>query len=186
MNAYNGCKYSRTDNGYLLRAKPASDMVVDAATGTIVSNAVYMADDVTGDFTFSACVSHDFASTYDACCLIAYANDRLWSKACFECTEEGEHAVVTVMTDGFSDDANSVRIDDKKVWLQMCRRGNAISVQYSTDGENWIFVHILSIALPETVRLGILAQSPVGNGGEYRFEAIRFKNAAPDNMRFGR
>ena len=186
MNAYNGCDVKHTEKGYLLRAKPESDMVVDPMTGTVVSNAVYMADDVTGDFTFSACVSHDFASTYDACCLIAYANDTLWSKACFECTEKGEHAVVTVMTDGCSDDANSVRIEDKKVWLQMCRRGNVISVQYSTDGENWIFVRILSILLPETVRLGILAQSPVGAGGEFLFEDIRLKNTAPDNMRFGR
>ena len=83
-------------------------------------------------------------------------------------------------------DANSVRIEDKKVWLQMCRRGNVISVQYSTDGENWIFVRILSILLPETVRLGIHAQSPVGAGGEFLFEDIRLKNTAPDNMRFGR
>ena len=186
MNAYNGCEYSRTETGYLLMAKPASDMVVDPITGKPVSNAVYLADDVTGDFTFSACVSHGFASTYDACCLIAYANDTLWSKACFECTEEGEHAVVTVMTDGCSDDANSVRIEGKKVWLQMCRRRNVISVQYSTDGANWIFVRILSINLPETVRLGILAQSPVGTGGEFLFEEIRLKNTAPDNMRFGR
>ena len=186
MNAYNGCEYKCTDNGYLLRAKPASDMVVDAVTGNVVSNAAYLADDVTGDFTFSACVSHDFNSTYDACCLIAYADETLWSKACFECTEEGEHAVVTVMTDGCSDDANSIRIEDKKVWLQMCRRGNVISVQYSTDGENWIFVRILSIPLPETVKLGILAQSPVGTGGEFLFENIRLKNTAPDNMRFGR
>ena len=186
MNAFNGCEYEKTENGYLLKAMPNSDMVVDAVTGSVVSNAVYLAEDVTGDFTYSACVSHEFASTYDACCLIAYANDTLWSKACFECTEEGAHAVVTVMTDGCSDDANSVRVAEKKVWLQMCRRGNAISVQYSTDGENWIFVRILSIKLPETVRLGILAQSPVGAGGEFLFEDIRFRNAAPDNMRFGR
>lgn len=64
MNAYNGCEYKLTEDGYLLKAKPTSDMVVDAATGSIVSNAVYLADDVTGDFTYSVCVSHEFASTY--------------------------------------------------------------------------------------------------------------------------
>ena len=106
MKAYNGCEYRTLENGYLLKAKPNSDMVVDAQSGTVVSNAVYLADEITGDFTISACVSHDFKSTYDACCLIAYANDTLWSKVCFECTEEGEHAVVTVMTNGRSDDAN--------------------------------------------------------------------------------
>ena len=112
MKAYNQCEYESFEGGYLLRARPKSDMVVDAQTGQAVSNAVYLAEEMTGDFTFSACVSHDFKSTYDACCLIAYANDALWSKACFECTEESEHAVVTVMTNGRSDDANSVRIPD--------------------------------------------------------------------------
>ena len=61
MNAYNGCDYKQTEKGYLLMAKPESDMVVDPMTGTVVSNAVYMADDVEGDFTFSACVSHEFS-----------------------------------------------------------------------------------------------------------------------------
>ena len=186
MIAYNDCEYKHTENGYLLKAKPNTDMVADAVSGTIISNAAYLAENVKGDFTFSARVSHDFLSTYDACCLIAYANEQLWSKACFECTEEGEHAIVTVMTDGCSDDANSVRIAGKEVWLQLCRRENVISVQYSVDGTNWIFVRILSIRLPETVRLGLLAQSPVGTGGEFLFEHVRLEHFAPNNMRFGK
>ena len=183
---FNEAEFTCLENGYLLKAKPASDLVVDPLSGTVTSNAVYLAGEVTGDFTFSAKVSHEFLSTYDACCLLAYSNDTLWSKACFECTEEGESAVVTVMTNGRSDDANSVRIAGKTVWLQMCRSGQTISVQYSEDGGNWVFVRILYTALPSTVRLGILAQSPVGEGGSFRFEDIRFINKAPANMRFGR
>lgn len=186
MKSYNDCKYKKTEKGYLLYAKPHSDMVVDAQTGNIVSNASYLAEEITGDFTISARVSHGFASTYDACCLIAYADDALWSKACFECTEEGEHAVVTVMTNGCSDDANSVRIKGNEVWLQMCRRENVISVQYSVDGENWIFVRILQIPLPKTIRLGILCQSPVGVGGAFLFEDLKIVNKSPDNMRSGK
>ena len=34
MNAYNGCDYKQTEKGYLLMAKPESDMVVDPMTGT--------------------------------------------------------------------------------------------------------------------------------------------------------
>ena len=186
MKAYNGCEYEKTGKGYVLRAKPDSDMVVDSQSGTVVSNAVYLAEDVTGDFTISAHVYHEFLSTYDACCLFAYSNDTLWCKACFECTEEGEHAVVTVMTNGRSDDANSVRIAEKEVWLQMCRKGDTVSVQYSKDGENWIFVRILSIRLGEKARVGILAQSPMGKGGEFLFEDVRITDQAPGNMRFGR
>ena len=90
MIAYNDCGFERVNGGYLLKAKPASDMVVDALSGVVVSNAVYLAEEIDGDFTISARVSHEFRSTYDACCLIAYANDSLWSKACFECTEGGD------------------------------------------------------------------------------------------------
>ena len=185
MIAYNDCSFESVNGGYLLKAKPASDMVVDALSGVVVSNAGYLADEISGDFTISARVSHEFRSTYDACCLIAYANDSLWSKACFECTEEREHAVVTVMTNGRSDDANSVRIPEKRAWLQMCRKKDVVSVQYSVDGENWIFVRILQIPLPEKIRLGILAQSPVGEGGDFLFEDVRIAGKAPENMRFG-
>ena len=186
FTAYNDTVYEKTTEGYVITAKPMSDMVVDPISGNIISNASYLADEITGDFTFSACVSHEFSSTYDACCLIAYGHDTLWAKVCFECTEEGEHAVVTVMTEGRTDDANSVRITGNRVWLQMCRKDDVISVQFSEDGKNWIFVRILSIPLPGTVRLGILAQSPVGTGGKYTFTDIRFKDKAPENMRFGR
>ncbi len=186
FTAYNGAEYREADGRILIRARPRSDMVVDPQTGAVTSNACYLAREVEGDFTFSARVSHAFLSTYDACCLIAYADDRLWSKACFECTEEGEHAVVTVMTNGLSDDANSVRIAGDAVWLRMCRKGNVISVQYSEDGADWFFVRILSIPLPEKVRLGILAQSPLGDGGEFAFRDISIEAGAPGNMRFGR
>lgn len=185
FTAYNDANFQMTDGGILIKAKPHSDMVVDAQTAAIISNASYLAQDVEGDFTFSALVSHRFLSTYDACCLIAYANDKLWSKACFECTEEGEHAVVTVMTNGLSDDANSVRITGESVWLRMCRKGDVISVQYSENGADWFFVRILHIPLPNKVRLGILAQSPVGDGGDFLFRDITLIEGAPANMRFG-
>ena len=125
FTAYNDANFQMTDGGILIKAKPHSDMVVDAQTAAIISNASYLAQDVEGDFTFSALVSHRFLSTYDACCLIAYANDKLWSKACFECTEEGEHAVVTVMTNGLSDDANSVRITGNRSGSGCAGRGTS-------------------------------------------------------------
>ena len=67
----------------------------------------------------------------------------------------------------------------------MCRHGDVISVQYSTDGARWVFVRILSMPLPDTVRLGLLAQSPVGQGGDFRFESVRIVGSCPENMRFG-
>lgn len=68
MIAYNDCGFERVNGGYLLKAKPASDMVVDALSGVVVSNAVYLAEEIDGDFTISARVSHEFRSTYDAFC----------------------------------------------------------------------------------------------------------------------
>lgn len=185
FTAYNDAEYLEIDGGILIKAKPRSDMVVDPQSAMVTANAAFLARDIEGDFIFSARVSHPFHSMYDACCLIAYADDRLWGKACFECTEEGEHAVVTVMTNGLSDDANSVRIAGESVWLRMCRKGNVISVQYSENGADWRFVRILSIPLPNTVKVGLLAQSPVGIGGEFIFKNISIKQGAPQNMRFG-
>lgn len=182
---FNQADYSEIENGWIIYAKPMSDMIADPQTKKVISNASFIAEETEGDFTLSAKVSHDFLSLYDAACLIAYANDTLWGKVCFECSEKNAHTVVSVMTDGLSDDANSVVISGNEVWLQLSRKGNNFAVHYSTDGKDWNFVRVLHMNLPKTMFVGFLAQSPLGEGGEFRFENVIFKHTAPDNLRTG-
>lgn len=89
-------------------------------------------------------------------------------KAAFEKSDFGTNAVVSVVTHGVSDDANGCNIDADSVWLQVARAGNNFAIHYSLDGEKFDMVRIFHLPAEQTVKVGLEAQSPTGEGG-YRY-----------------
>ena len=87
-------------------------------------NAPYYYTELKGDFVLKVKVSHDFVSTYDAAVVMIMKDMACWAKSCFEKTDFGTHAVVSVVTNGESDDANGCNIEGNTVWLQAVRMGN--------------------------------------------------------------
>ncbi len=87
-----------------------------------------------------------------------------WAKLCFESTNFGTTAAISVVTRGLSDDANGVDLTAPDVWLQICRAGDVVGMQYALDGKSWRKVRRFHLPLPRTVRVGLLAQSP-GDAG---------------------
>ena len=79
---------------------------------------------VEGDFVAQAHVRPTFASTYDAGALMVRHDETHWAKFCFESTDLGTHAAVSVVTNGLSDDANSVDLEAEAIWLQIVRQGD--------------------------------------------------------------
>lgn len=51
-------------------------------------------------------VSHAFKETYDSASVMVMKDLSSWAKCCFELTDFGTHAAVSVVTKGDSDDAN--------------------------------------------------------------------------------
>lgn len=58
-------------------------------------------------------------------------------KCCFELTDFGAHAAVSVVTKGDSDNANGCNLQGNTAWLQVCRVGNNFAFHYSANGENF-------------------------------------------------
>ena len=56
------------------------------------------------DFWFSAKVTVDFKSSFDAGVLAIYSNDKTWVKFALEQSNEGKPSIVTVVTRGLSDE----------------------------------------------------------------------------------
>ena len=166
-------------------ATPNSNLFVDPGNDFVSADAPFFYEEVTGDFVLRARVSHEFVSTYDACVLLAYENDRLWAKACFEYTDFGTHSVVSVMTNGRSDDANSVDIDGNEVWLQLARCGNLFGIHYSTDGKEYRMARLANLPMGETIKVGLVPQSPMGSGGDRYFRDIELKKITLKNIRNG-
>ncbi len=181
----NETQFCEIENGIQIYAPAETDYFVNPADGAIKANAPFFYREVEGDFVFRANVSHGFSSTYDACVLLALDHDTLWAKACFEYTDFQTHAVVTVMTDGRSDDANGANIDGNEVWLQLARKGDLFAVHYSFNGREFIMARICSLSMGRRIKVGLVAQSPVGSGGERKFLHVLLEQRTLADIRSG-
>ena len=131
-------------------------------------------------------VSHGFNDTYDSASLMVMVDLQNWAKACFEKTDFGTHAAVSVVTKrGESDDANGCNLEGNAAWLRVCRVDNTFSFHYSTDGERFYMMRFFSLPAGKSVKVGLLAQAPVGNGGLRVYEDMTLEAKTVKNIRFG-
>jgi regulation of enolase protein 1 (concanavalin A-like superfamily) len=179
-------------NKLIIQAPPVSDFFNNPNSkneGTIsefAANAPFYYTEVTGDFVMKVQAGHDFLDTYDAASIMVMHDSNVWAKACFEKTDFGTHAAVSVVTNGVSDDANGCNIDGNTVWLQVCSIGRTFAFQYSTDGENFYMMRYFHIPAGETVKVGLVAQAPVGQGGERTFENFSLEQKTVSDIRAGK
>ena len=150
-----------------------------------VANAPFFYTEVTGDFVFRAKVRPNFKSVYDACALMVIQDEKLWTKAAFEKSDFGTTAAVCVVTNGVSDDANGCNIAQDEVWLQIVRVGDVFCTHYSLDGETFYMVRLFHLPVEKTVKVGIEAQSPAGEGGLRFYSDITLENRTVKNLRAG-
>ena len=128
-----------------------------------------------GDFQFSAKVTVDFRSQYDAGVLLLWGDHRNWGKFCFEFSPAGEPMVVSVVTRGVSDDANAFSVADRSIWLRICRLGQVYAFHAATDGTTWQLIRVFALGdQTSDHRIGFEAQSPTGDGCTVTFTDIRF------------
>jgi uncharacterized protein len=106
-------------------------------------------------------------------------------KLAFEVSPRGEPMVVSVVTDGRSDDANAFVVEGGAVWLRISRSGAACALHARLDGEGWRFVRHFALPAPGGLRAGFLAQSPVGDGATARFDEIGFAAERLADLRSG-
>lgn len=101
-------------------------------------------------------------------------------------TDFGTHAVVSVVArNGECDDANGCNIDGNEVWLKVCRCGNSFAFHYSVDGKKFYMTRFFNLPVGETVKVGLLPQAPVGNGGTRFYTDLTFEQKTVKNIRMG-
>lgn len=140
-----------------------------------------------GDFTLAARVAVGFRSTYDAGVLLLHAGERVWAKLCFEYSPQHRPTAVTVVTRGTSDDANAHEVMGDRLWLRITRSGAAFAFHASADGRWWQLLRYFTLG-PEAanrVKIGFMAQSPLGEGCTAVFDRIAFQREAPKDLRDG-
>ena len=140
---------------------------------------------VEGDFVMRAKVTPSLDTQYDAAGLMVIQDDTMWAKAVYEKTDFGTNAIVCVVTDRISDDANGCNIDQDSIWLQMARIDNTFVVHYSLDGETYYLVRIFTLPVDKEVKVGLVAQCPEGKGNYHRFGEVSIESKTLSNIRAG-
>ena len=157
-------------------------------TGSHVNDAApFLWMNVSGDFVARALVRPTFASTYNSGVIMVRHDPEHWAKVCFEKTDFGTTAAVSVVTNGVSDDANGANLELAEAWLQVARVGDVFGLQYSPDASDgsWRMVRVFRLPVPPTVRVGIVAQSPVGPGTTIDFLHFSIEQRTVKNVRSG-
>ena len=178
-------------NGELAILAPArtdwfnSPVPVSGAVPDPVANAPFYYTEVSGDFVFRARVRPNHHYVYDACALMVIQDEYVWAKAAFEKSDFGTNAVVCVATNQISDDANGCNIERPEVWLQIVRVGDVFCVHYSLDGERFDMVRLFHLPGKESVKVGLEAQSPAGEGGLRFFRDVTLEKKTVKNLRAG-
>ena len=150
-----------------------------------VQNAPYYYTELEGDFVFKVRVSLDFQSNYDACALLLYVDQNHWGKLCFEKSDFDTIAVVSVVTKVHSDDANGVNVDGSPIWLKAVRVNNYFSFHYSHDGKQFFLTRLYYMDAPKTLKVGLVPQSPTGQGGPRVFDHLSIEHRTVQHLREG-
>ena len=171
-----------------VRAQPHTDIFIDPGNGgvgaepdaalnaeSMLNAATLLSDAQAGDFQFSARVTVDFASTFDAGVLLLWRDERHWGKLCFEFSPAGEPMVVSVVCRGVSDDANAFVVPGRSVWLRVSRIDRVYAYHASLDGKTWQMIRVFTLD-GDTAgdRVGFEGQSPTGDGCRVTFDEIRY------------
>lgn len=157
----------------------------DGTSAEPVCSAPFYYTNLSGDFVLQVKVSLEFKDTYDSACVMIMKDCTNWAKACFELTDFGKPSVVSVVTKGVSDDANGCIVDSPAVWLKVCRCGQTFSFHYSEDGDNFYMMRFFNMPCGDEIKVGLVAQAPVGNGGMRIFENLSIEHKTVENIRKG-
>jgi uncharacterized protein len=124
--------------------------------------AAFLYRPIKGDFRFAAEVSATTKKFGDAGGLLLRVSEKIWCKFCLEQNEYGDQNIVSVATDGWSDDVNHQLWPQGRVSLRITRFGNEVALHLSSDDKAWSLRRCLTLPLPPSVDIGFLAQSPFG------------------------
>lgn len=124
-------------------------------------------------------------TTFDAGALSLWVNPEHWAKLCFEYSPQGEPMIVSVVTNGYSDDCNSHPVQGNWTYLRVSRVGPGWVFHASADGRFWEFIRLFRLASDAPVHVGFLAQAPLGESCVARFEEIELRLEVPEDLRDG-
>ncbi|WP_194436152.1 DUF1349 domain-containing protein [Vibrio fluminensis] len=178
-------QWSEFDNIGLKVAPHGKSDFIRSYNSTIADNACFYFTEVEGDFCFQAQVNCELVGRYDAGALMIRSDAEHWAKLCIERCADDSIAIVSVVTNVWSDDTNNECLVDANCYLRVIRQGDVIVFHYSLDGQVWRFVRKFPINWRDKLKVGIAAQAPFVEGANMEFNHIQLGPNTVGNFRDG-
>ncbi len=141
--------------------------------GFIRDNGHFFYQAIKGDFIAEVKVSGEYHQLYDQAGIMVRLDEANWLKCGIEFVN-GVQQVSAVVTRDYSDwSVVPLPQNPASIWMRVTRRGIAIEVQYSFDGEQYTMLRLGYLTPVETVSVGIMCASPEGNGFPMTFEGFK-------------
>lgn len=163
-----------------------TDFFNNPENGDITASAPLLYREVTGDFVATALVKPSFDTVWNAACLMVHADSSHWIKLAFENSDATGPSIVTVVTNGVSDDANGAILNGQKsVWLRLIRKGDLYALHWSVDGQEFKMARLCRMPPAAAIKVGMEAQSPVGEATSHSFLFFSLENKTVKDLRKG-
>lgn len=181
-------KYYEIENDYLLvKAPENSDFFINPVDLSSSASAPFFYREISGDFLAISKVSPDLSSKWNAAAFMVIIDSENWIKFAFENSDATGPSIVSVVTNGTSDDANgAVLKNTTAVWLKIARKGNNYAMHWSVDGLEYHMARLSAMPEADTVKLGLEAQCPVGKEALHRFDYLSIKSQTVEDLRTGK
>lgn len=166
----------------VISAPPMADFFIDPAGGNTKSSAPFLYTLVDGDFSIVTRLSVEMKHQYDSGCLMIMSDNQNWAKLCFEFFEN-KPSILSVVTKDTSDDCISNKVNVSNPYLRVSRGGRCIAFHYSEDGQTWNLVRYFGMNSSDALKVGIVAQSPIGEGCLVTFDRFNLTKGITGDIR---
>lgn len=174
------------DDGITIHAGPLTDWFNDPRTdGRTASAPVAVVVEGALPVTVSCIVDIEPQATFDAACLVAHQDDDHWVKLALELDPSGQLRIVSVATDGSSDDCNHVAVSGTSCDLRISIDEHSVALHARSGDGGWELVRYCATPFSAPPSIGLEAQSPTGDGITARFTDITITHAAITELRDG-
>lgn len=157
------------DNKVTVHTGPKTDFWRLTSGGYIQDNGHFYFERRNGDFRAEVKYSGEYNALYDQAGMMIRVNETTWMKCGTEFIEGKQHVSAVVTRDTSDWSVVALSSNPSALWLRVTRAGTTIEVHYSLDGSQYQLLRQFSL-MEDTLDVGLLAASPVGNGFAVTFE----------------
>lgn len=167
-------EFNTKDTGIQIIAGEKTDKYIAPDYSYTFDSAPRALFDSDRNFIFSTAIQHSFENKWDGGAIILEADKDNWIKFCFEKDYTGAKRVVSVVTKGISDDANSIEFSQNIAYYKMAKKEDTVYLYVSSTGKDWYLVRAINFKFDKVLKLGLLAQSPEGKANSVSFTNVKY------------